>query len=105
MGRLSRRKWLSSVAGMALASVAIGQTKTLPKRLLGRTGVQVPILGVGCGSAFMAMSDDEAEKYLHKALELGLTYWDSCLQLRWRQQRNSLGAHFENRTGKSFPRN
>ncbi len=78
MEKWTRRKWLSGVASMALGSVALGQVKTVPKRPLGKTGVKVPILGVGCGSAFMAMNDEEAEKFLWRALELGLTYWDTA---------------------------
>jgi len=78
MAGLRRREWLKGLAGMVLGGVAFGQKKTVPKRALGKTGVQVPILGVGCGSAFMAMSDDEAEKFLWRALELGLTYWDTA---------------------------
>ncbi|MDW8028259.1 MAG: aldo/keto reductase [Armatimonadota bacterium] len=102
MGRMSRRKWISSVAGMALASVAIGQTKTLPKRPLGRTGVQVPILGVGCGSAFMAMNDDEAEKYLHRALELGLTYWDTAYSYGGGNSETRLGRVLKTQRAKIF---
>lgn len=78
MAKWTRREWLNSIAGTMLSGIALGQTKTVPKRPLGKTGVKVPILGVGCGSAFMAMSDDEAEKFLWRALELGLTYWDTA---------------------------
>ncbi len=78
MSNWTRRKWLSSLTGMVLSGVTFGQSRTVPKRPLGKTGVKVPILGVGCGSAFMAMSDEEAEKFLWRALELGLTYWDTA---------------------------
>lgn len=78
MAKWTRRKWLSGVAGMALSGIALQKTKTVPKRPLGKTGIKVPILGVGCGSAFMAMKEDEAERFLWQALELGLTYWDTA---------------------------
>jgi aryl-alcohol dehydrogenase-like predicted oxidoreductase len=58
--------------------VAAGQKQKIPQRQLGKTGVPVPILAVGGGSAFMAMSDEEAERFLWRALELGLTYWDTA---------------------------
>ena len=55
-----------------------GQKQKIPQRPLGKTGISVPILAVGGGSAFMAMNDEEAERFLWRALELGLTYWDTA---------------------------
>jgi len=78
MARWTRRKWLSGVAGLMVGGVAAGQKQKIPQRQLGKTGVSVPILAVGGGSAFMAMSDEEAERFLWRALELGLTYWDTA---------------------------
>lgn len=73
-----RRKLLSGLAGLMVSEAAVGQKREIPKRPLGKTGVSVPILAVGGGSAFMAMSDEEAERFLWRALELGLTYWDTA---------------------------
>jgi aryl-alcohol dehydrogenase-like predicted oxidoreductase len=78
MARWTRRKWLSGVAGLMVGGMAAGQKQKIPQRQLGKTGVSVPILAVGGGSAFMAMSDEEAERFLWRALELGLTYWDTA---------------------------
>jgi len=53
--------------------------KGLPTRLLGNTGVTVPILGFGCGSRWMAVEDDnEALGILEHALNNGLYYWDTA---------------------------
>ncbi len=53
--------------------------KGLPTRLLGNTGVTVPILGFGCGSRYMAVEDDnEALRILEHALNNGLYYWDTA---------------------------
>lgn len=38
----------------------------------------MPILAIGGGSAFMAMRDEESGRFLWRALELGLTYWDTA---------------------------
>ncbi|MFA0783536.1 aldo/keto reductase [Fervidibacter sacchari] len=78
MSGWTRRKWLSGLAGLMFGKAAIGQKQEIPKRPLGKTGVSVPILAVGGGSAFMAMNDEEAERFLWRALELGLTYWDTA---------------------------
>jgi aryl-alcohol dehydrogenase-like predicted oxidoreductase len=61
-----------------VGGMAAGQKQKIPQRQLGKTGFSVPILAVGGGSAFMAMSDEEAERFLWRALELGLTYWDTA---------------------------
>jgi aryl-alcohol dehydrogenase-like predicted oxidoreductase len=61
-----------------VGGMAAGQKQKIPQRQLGKTGVSVPILAVGGGSAFMAMSDEEEERFLWRALELGLTYWDTA---------------------------
>jgi aryl-alcohol dehydrogenase-like predicted oxidoreductase len=61
-----------------LAGWRRGRSKKSRKGSWAKTGVSVPILAVGGGSAFMAMSDEEAERFLWRALELGLTYWDTA---------------------------
>lgn len=52
----------------------------LPKRGLGRTGLQLPILGFGAsslGQEFRRVSLDEAVKSVHVALECGLNFIDT----------------------------
>lgn len=51
----------------------------MPVRTLGRTGVRVSILGFGCGSRFMAYKEEgKAVAAIHRALELGVTYFDTA---------------------------
>ncbi len=51
----------------------------LPTRVLGRTGIPVPIVGIGCGSRFCAVEDSETgETILRQALDGGLYYWDTA---------------------------
>lgn len=45
----------------------------LPRRKLGKTGVEVPCLALG--SIF---NTDEHPEVLKKAIELGVTYWDTA---------------------------
>lgn len=53
--------------------------KGLPTRPLGNTGLQVPILGFGCGSRWMAVEDDDkALQILEHALDNGMYYWDTA---------------------------
>ena len=52
--------------------------KGLPTRILGKTGVAVPIIAFGAGSRFCAVSDpDQSVAILERALDSGLYHWDS----------------------------
>ena len=51
----------------------------MPTRLLGRTGLRVPILGFGSGSRFLMYADeDQAIAALNRAIDLGITYIDTA---------------------------
>jgi aryl-alcohol dehydrogenase-like predicted oxidoreductase len=79
--RMNRRQFLETVvaglvAAPALASLAPGK---LPTRALGRTGLQVPILGFGSGSRFLMYKDEnKALEALNRAIDLGITYIDTA---------------------------
>src|SRR5262249_16595418 len=81
--RFSRRGFLA--AGAAGAAVLLGnalpvwsgdQRRTLPQRTLGRTKVQVPILGLGTVSIGNMGNEKEAVTFLNRALDMGVTYID-----------------------------
>jgi predicted aldo/keto reductase-like oxidoreductase len=78
---LSRRRFLSaSIAGAIAADGAIsGGASNLPVRVLGRTGVHVPILGIGCGMSWWDAykEEDRALEALSLAVDLGVTYIDT----------------------------
>jgi aryl-alcohol dehydrogenase-like predicted oxidoreductase len=78
---LSRRQFLqTSVAVAAAPSVLAGQASSkLPSRALGKTGIQVSIVGFGSGSRFlMYEAEDKALEALSHALDLGVTYIDTA---------------------------
>jgi uncharacterized protein len=87
--KISRRQFVQTTAAVA-ASVALApvsgcrpgspyNAKGLPSVELGRTGVLVPLLGFGCGSRWMAISDnDTALDILESAFNQGLYYWDTA---------------------------
>ncbi len=72
---------LGSVAG--LAEQLLGQTSSpgvtgLPTRVLGRTNVRVPIVGLG-GWHIGAIKDErEATRIMHTAIDEGLTFFDNA---------------------------
>ena len=93
-GEMSRRQFVGRiVAGAAGFRVAGLQPrggeprfdpKGLPTRVLGRTGVRVPLIGLGCGSRFCRIKDpDESVRLLNEALDSGFYYWDTAHDYTW----------------------
>ena len=89
--KTTRRNFLITgvaVAGGIVGSAALRQDTTqatppgtIPERVLGRTGVRVPIFGLG-GAGQTPLSNDAAEgdavALVHRALELGIRYFDTA---------------------------
>src|SRR5687767_1835368 len=63
----------------ALAGPATGAAK-IPRRTLGRTGVEVSILGLGGGSNFIsaAANDEEAVALVNTMIDGGVNYLDTA---------------------------
>ncbi|MFO7692183.1 MAG: aldo/keto reductase [Vicinamibacterales bacterium] len=86
--KVSRREFLerggkvvSAVAAMPAWLAAANSSEAaaaMPRRTLGRTGVSVPILAMGCGSRFLAYPADRATAVLEKAVGLGINYLDTA---------------------------
>ena len=54
-------------------------SKGLPTRVLGKTGIAVPIIGFGGGSRFCRLQEPEKSvELLNAALDNGLYYWDTA---------------------------
>ena len=78
---MNRRQFLEAVAVglVAVPAVASAAPAKLPTRTLGRTGIEVPILGFGSGSRFLMYKDeDKAIEALNRAIDLGITYIDTA---------------------------
>ncbi|MGE0129431.1 MAG: aldo/keto reductase [Blastocatellales bacterium] len=69
----------ATVLPSVLESEAEAKT-TLPQRVLGRTGVKVPVIAFGCGSRFlMYENEDEALRTLNHVIDSGITYLDTAM--------------------------
>jgi uncharacterized protein len=78
---LSRRQFIQAAAtGAAVVpSLAAAPATTLPTRILGKTNIEVSILGFGSGSRFLMYKDEEeALRALSGALDAGITYIDTA---------------------------
>lgn len=63
------------------ATTATEQTpgvRSIPQRLLGKTGELVPVLGLGTGPGGLGMKDDDAIALYQRAIDLGITYFDTA---------------------------
>ena len=53
--------------------------KDLPTRVLGKTGIRVPLIGIGGGSRFCTIKEPEKSiELLNYALDHGFYYWDTA---------------------------
>ena len=84
MSRLSRRQLLAAAAGTAalplLDPAGAAAAPRIARRPLGRTGMQVSILGLGGGSQFLSAcrTDEQAVELLNTAIDGGINYLDSA---------------------------
>lgn len=81
----SRRDFIGTTA-IGTAAILTGcstpkityNARELPTTILGKTGVRIPRIALGCGSRFLAASTDEGLEMLEYALSNGLYYWDTA---------------------------
>src|SRR5207249_2374521 len=73
------RAGLAGSAGLALRGFP-HESERVPTRLLGKTGVRVPVLGFGTAPMGVKRSLKDAVELVHRALDLGVTYLDSAPQ-------------------------
>jgi aryl-alcohol dehydrogenase-like predicted oxidoreductase len=82
---LSRREFVrtgslgvAALLGNVLPAWGDGTTAKMPQRVLGKTGVKVPILGLGTVAVGNVTNEKEALALIHKAIDLGVTYIDTA---------------------------
>jgi aryl-alcohol dehydrogenase-like predicted oxidoreductase len=79
-GTLITHRWLNRGAGPAATAKSTASGK-MPERLLGKTGMSVPLLGLGgAGQTPLSHNDAEAEAIalIEQAFTLGIRYFDTA---------------------------
>jgi predicted aldo/keto reductase-like oxidoreductase len=88
--KLTRRDFIKTSLGAALAVNSLScesffkkknvyDPKGLPTRILGKTGIKVPLIVIGGGSRFCTVGDAEkSSEILTHALDNGFYYWDTA---------------------------
>jgi uncharacterized protein len=83
IGLLGSAVLLAGISSLARATTDAGRPSTqlegqgIPRRQLGRTGVTVPILGLG-GAHLLKTSDEEGTRIVQEAIDAGLTFFDNA---------------------------
>ncbi len=78
---ISRRHFLetSAMAALAAATGHAAEPGKIPTRVLGATGVRIPVIGMGGGSRFLSYkAEDDALAAMNKAIDAGVTYIDTA---------------------------
>ncbi len=83
---VTRRAFIAGTVAGAGAAAGCGtkprkpMDSAMPHRILGGTGVSVSILAFGAGSRYATICADEAEaeRMIHRAIELGVDYFDNA---------------------------
>ncbi len=65
-------------AAIALAGRAAVAAKEIPRRMLGKTGLEVTILGFGAAWLGLYKSEEPAIALGRRALELGINFFDTA---------------------------
>jgi hypothetical protein len=74
----------------------------IPRRPLGRTGVQVSAIGVGGHHLGDLSTVDDAVRLVHEAMDAGITFFDNCWEYYNGKTENWLGRALRGRRDKVF---
>jgi uncharacterized protein len=100
---ISRRGFLQHSAAGLGALGALASTGTagpvIPRRVLGRTGLEVSILSFGSGSNFLKNKDGVWEPMIENAFKAGINLFDTSSAYQWSSAKSS-----EERLGDVLPK-
>ncbi|MBN1464548.1 aldo/keto reductase [candidate division KSB1 bacterium] len=86
MSEITRRDFIKKTSAGLIALSATpcsAKKEELPTRLLGKTGVEIPLLTFGGGSQFLKNEDGDWEPLLQRALDMGIKVFDTASSYQW----------------------
>jgi uncharacterized protein len=101
--KVNRRDFLKTTA-VSLTVVAAGnpQPGQLPRRVLGKTKEQVPVLAFGGGSRFLSYQEEEGLAVLNNAIDQGINYIDTAIGYGDGRSEERIGRLMRARRGDVF---
>ncbi|MCW3100586.1 MAG: aldo/keto reductase [Chthonomonadaceae bacterium] len=87
------------LAALPMTNTGPGQ---IPQKPLGKTGVNVSIIGIGGFTLGQAKSYDEAEQILHEAVDAGVTFMDNAWEYNEHKSEDWMGRGLQGRRDKVF---
>jgi uncharacterized protein len=74
----------------------------VPRRVLGRTGIEVSALGIGGHTLGLAGSEAEATRIVHEAIDSGVTFMDNAWEYHEGRSEEWMGRALQGRRDKVF---
>jgi aryl-alcohol dehydrogenase-like predicted oxidoreductase len=103
---LTRRRFLEGAAVLAAGGgnsiMAQNTGDSIPKRPLGKTGVEVSIIGVGGYHLGSADSQKEAQQIVDEALDAGINFFDNAWEYHDGKSEEWLGAALKGKRDKAI---
>src|SRR5262245_45500680 len=78
------------------------QSVEIPLRPLGRTGVEVTVIGFGGYHLGLVKDDDEAVRLAHEAIDAGITFLDNAWEYHDGRSEELMGKAIHDRRDKVF---
>jgi predicted aldo/keto reductase-like oxidoreductase len=99
---LSRAFGSARAFGQTAESTTAQQSGQVPRRPLGRTGVEVSILALGGAHLGRAASESEAIRIVHESIEAGLTFMDNAWEYLDGRSEDWMGKALQGRRQQVF---
>ncbi|MBV9468185.1 MAG: aldo/keto reductase [Abitibacteriaceae bacterium] len=84
---------------LAMSNTGPGE---IPRKPLGRTGVEVSVIGLGGSTLGNAASYEEAEQIVHEAIDAGVTFMDNAWEYNEGRSEDWMGRALQGRRDKVF---
>lgn len=93
---------MQSLPASETHTIATASTGEIPRRPLGRTGVEVSAIGLGGADLGNASSQEEATRIVHEAIDTGINFMDNAWEYHQGRSEEWMGNALSGRRDKVF---